>query len=133
MNTKSCATLGENELSRMILDAAFKVHTRMGPGLFESVYKECLANELYKSNHLVVREKAIPLIYEEIKMDIGFRANLLIENKIIVEIRSIEALHAIHTKQLLTYIRLANCKLGLLLNFNELQLKDGIKRVVNNL
>ena len=123
----------ENEICTKILEVSFRIHKTLGPGLFESVYKECLANELYKSNHLVVREKAIPLIYEEIKMDIGFRANLLIENKIIVEIRSIEALHAIHTKQLLTYIRLANCKLGLLLNFNELQLKDGIKRVVNNL
>lgn len=123
----------ENEICTIILDAAFKIHNKLGPGLFESVYKQCLAFELSKTSNNVVLEKAIPLVYEEIKMDVGFRADIIVENKVIVEIKSIEVLHKIHFKQLLTYIRLANCKLGLLINFNELLLKNGIKRVVNNL
>ena len=125
--------MSENEICTIILDSAFKIHRKLGPGLFESDYKECLLYELVKSNIKVLPEKAIPLIYEDVKMDIGFRADLLVENKVVVEIKSIEGLHDVHKKQLLTYIRLADCKLGLLINFNELLLKDGIKRVVNNL
>ena len=102
--------MSENEICTIILDSAFKIHRKLGPGLFESVYKECLLYELVKSNLKIFPEKAIPLIYEEVKMDIGFRADLLVENKVIVEIKSIECLHDVHKKQLLTYIRLADCK-----------------------
>jgi len=125
--------MNENELSEKILDSAFKIHRVLGPGLFESAYKECLAYELGKLNIELVKEKAIPLIYEDVKMDIGYRADILVDNKVIVEIKSIESLMEIHKKQLLTYIRLADCKLGLLINFNEVMLKNGIKRIVNNL
>lgn len=123
----------ENELSAIIVDTAFKVHTKLGPGLLESVYEEILDHELQKRGLKVERQKAIPVVWDDIKMDLGFRADLIIENKVIVEIKSVEKIALVHPKQLLTYLKITNIKLGLLINFNESYIKSGIKRVVNNL
>ena len=125
--------MDENELSSVIIRLAMKVHTRLGVGLLESVYQECLLYELSKEGFKVEKERPFPLIYEELKLDLGFRADLVIENKVIIECKCVEALHDIHKAQLLTYLRLADCKLGLLFNFKSLQLKNGMKRVVNGL
>jgi len=123
----------ENELSKIILDAAFKVHTRIGPGLLESVYEITLAHELRKAGLRVDRQVAIPIRYDELTFDEGFRADLLVEGKVIVELKSIEQLAKVHSKQLLTQLRLSGHKLGLLVNFGEVHLKNGIERVVNGL
>ena len=123
----------ENEIAKTIVDCTFKIHKTLGPGLLESVYQAALAYELRKRGLDVLVEKAIPVIYEDVKLDLGFRADLLIEHKVIVETKSIEALAPIHGKILLTYLRLADKKLGLLINFNVELIKNGIKRVVNNL
>jgi GxxExxY protein len=110
-----------------------KVHTKLGPGLLESVYQKCLFYELKNEGFKVEMEKPYPLVYEELTFDLGFRADLVIENKVIIECKCVEALTDVHKAQLLTYLRLANCKLGLLFNFKSLQLKNGMKRVVNGL
>ena len=123
----------ENELSKIILDAAFKVHTRTGPGLLESVYEVTLAYELRKAGLNVERQVAIPIRYDDLTFDEGFRADLLVESKVIVELKSIEQLARVHSKQLLTQLRLSDRKLGLLINFGEVHLKNGIERVVNGL
>lgn len=123
----------ENEISGTIIDCALKVHKTLGPGLLESVYQSALAYELRKLGLNVITEKPIPVIYEDVKLELGFRADLIVENKVIVETKSIEALAPIHGKILLTYLRLADKKLGLLINFNVELVKNGIKRVVNNL
>ncbi len=124
----------ENQLSKIILDTSFKIHKKLGPGLFESVYEEVLSYELTKVHNLnISRQKAIPVIYDEVKMELGFRADIIVENKVIIEIKSIEALSDVHKKQLLTYLRLSDIKLGLLLNFNTALLKQGICRIVNGL
>ncbi len=123
----------ENELSEIIIGSAIKVHKSLGPGLLESAYEECLFYELQKTGLQIVKQKALPLIYEEVKLDCGYRIDLLVENKVIIEVKSVEALNDIHLAQLLTYLRLSNCKLGLLINFNVVRLKEGIRRVVNNL
>lgn len=123
----------ENEISGTIIECAIKVHKTLGPGLLESVYQTALAYELKSRGLAVSAEKAIPVIYDEVKLEVGFRADLIVENKVIIEIKSIEALAPIHGKILLTYLRLADKKLGLLINFNVDLLKNGIKRVVNNL
>ncbi|HRH46633.1 MAG TPA: GxxExxY protein [Pyrinomonadaceae bacterium] len=123
----------ENEISGIIVDCSFKVHTTLGPGLLESVYQAALAYELRKKGLKVITELPIPVIYEEVKLELGFRADLLVEDKVIVETKSIEALAPIHGKVLLTYLRLADKRLGLLINFNVELIKSGIKRVVNNL
>jgi GxxExxY protein len=123
----------ENELSEIIIGSAIKVHKALGPGLLESTYEECLNYELKKSGLKVDKQKALPLVYEEIKLDCGYRIDLMVENKVIIEVKSVEALNDIFLAQVLTYLKLSNCKLGLLINFNVLRLKDGIKRVVNNL
>lgn len=125
--------LSENEISKIILDAAFKVHTQTGPGLLESVYEVTLAHELRKTGLLVERQVAIPIRYDELTFDEGFRADLLVENKVIVELKSIERLAPVHSKQLLTQLRLSDRRLGLLINFGELRLKNGIERIVNGL
>ena len=125
--------MNENEISQVVLDAAFKIHSALGPGLFESAYKQCLAHELLKQDLLVEFEKPIPLIYKSKRMELGFKADLAIEEKVLVEVKSVESLKDLHKKQLLTYLRLSGCKLGLLINFNEVLLKDGIKRIANNL
>ena len=123
----------ENEISREIVDAALKVHKQLGPGLLESAYEECLYYELIKRELLVEKQKTLPLVYEEVKLDAGYRIDLLIEKKVIVEIKSVEALNDFHLAQILTYLKLSGCKLGLLINFNVALIKQGIKRVVNKL
>lgn len=123
----------ENEISGIIIECAIKVHKVLGPGLLESVYQTALAYELRKKGFTILIEHPIPAIYGEVKLELGFRADLIVENRVIVEIKSIEALAPIHGKVLLTYLRLADKKLGLLINFNIELLKNGIKRVVNNL
>jgi GxxExxY protein len=123
----------ENELSRVVFDAALKVHQALGPGLLESAYEECLFYEIKKSGLFVEKKKSLPLIYEDVKLEIGYRLDIIIENKLILEIKSVENLNDVHFAQLLTYLKLTNCKLGMLMNFNVSLIKNGIKRVVNNL
>ncbi len=121
----------ENKITEKIIQCAIKVHTALGPGLLESAYKECLFYELLKNELIVEKEKPLPLIYEEVKLECGYRVDLFVENSIVVEIKSVEALHDIHLAQTLTYLKLAGKRIGLLMNFNVLRIKDGIKRVVN--
>lgn len=121
----------EEEISKIVFEAALKVHKALGPGLLESAYEECLYYELKKSNLKIEKQKALPLIYEEVKMDVGYRIDILIEDKFIVEIKSAEALNDVHLAQLLTYLKLSDCKLGLLINFNVKLLKNGVRRVIN--
>jgi GxxExxY protein len=123
----------ENELSRIVLGQAISVHKTLGPGLLESVYETCLYYRLSKTGLIIERQKPIPLVFEEVKLDCGFRCDLVVENKLIIEIKSVEGLNDVHLAQVLTYLKLTRLKLGLLLNFNVLQLKDGLKRIVNNL
>lgn len=123
----------ENELSKTIVNIAFQIHNKLGPGLLESVYEEIMFYELNNFGFKVERQKAIPVIWNDKKLEIGFRADLIVENKIIIELKSVEELIPVHYKQLLTYLKLTDMKLGLLINFNENLIKDGIKRVVNNL
>lgn len=123
----------ENGLSRIVFDCALKVHKRLGPGLLDSSYEACLFYELKKLGLNVVKQKSLPLVYEEVKLDIGYRIDIIVEDKLILEIKSVDALNDIHFAQLLTYLKLTNCKLGLLMNFNVVLIKDGIKRIVNNL
>ena len=123
----------ENELSRIVFDCALKVHQSLGPGLLESAYEVCLYYELRNTGLNVEKQKSLPLIYEEVKLDVGYRIDIIVENKLIIEIKSVEALNDVHFAQLLTYLKLTNCKLGLLINFNVSLIKNGVKRVVNNL
>ena len=125
--------IAENEISQLIIGCAIKVHTALGPGLLESAYEECLYYELVKEGLKVEKQKALPLIYEEIKLEVGYRLDLIVEDKVIVEIKACEGLNDVHLAQVLTYLKLSNVKLGLLINFNVTRVKDGIKRVVNNL
>lgn len=123
----------ENELSKIVFDCALKVHQNLGPGLLESAYEECLFYELRKTGLEIQKQKSLPLVYEEVKLDIGYRIDIIIENKLIIEVKSVDALNEVHFAQLLTYLKLTDCKLGLLINFNVTLIKNGIKRVVNNL
>lgn len=123
----------ENEITGIVVDKCFEIHKTLGPGLFESVYEEILFFELNKMNINISRQKSIPVSWKGKKMDHGFRADLIIENKVIIEIKSIESIAVVHKKQLLTYLKLTNMKLGLLINFNEALIKDGITRIANNL
>ena len=123
----------ENEIAREIVNAAFKVHTTLGPGLLESVYETVLAYELGQRGLHVVRQQAIPVVYENVHMDDGFRADLIVGGKVIVELKSLEVVAPVHKKQVLTYLRLSNRRLGLLINFGAEFIKDGITRVVNGL
>jgi len=123
----------ENDIAREIVDAAFKVHTTLGPGLLESVYEAVLAHELRKRSLKVERQAPIPVVYEEVRLEEGFRADLVVQDKVLVELKSVEKVAPVHKKQVLTYLRLANMKLGLLINFGEALIKDGITRVVNGL
>ena len=125
--------MSENELSRIVFDCALKVHQNLGPGLLESAYEECLFYELKKTGVEVQKQKGLPLIYEDVKLDIVYRIDIIIENKLILEIKSVEALNDVHFAQLLTYLKLTDCKLGMLINFNVNLIKNGIKRVANNL
>ena len=123
----------ENELATIVFNAGLKVHKILGPGLLESAYEECLYYELQKSGILVEKQKALPLVYEEVKLDAGYRVDLLIENKLVVEIKAVDALNDLHLAQILTYLKLSSCKLGLLINFNTVLFKEGVRRVVNRL
>ena len=119
-----------NKLSNEVIGLAIKVHKALGPGLLESSYKECLFYEIAKAEYKVEKEKPLPLIYETVKLDIGYRIDLLVETKLVVEIKSVDALTDIHTAQILTYLKLSGNRLGLLINFNVTLLKNGIKRLV---
>ena len=123
----------ENEIAKEIVDAAFKIHTTLGPGLLESVYEAVLAHELSKRGIQVERQKSLPVIYENTCLDEGFRADLMVSDQVIVELKSVEEIAPVHKKQLLTYLKLADKRLGLLINFGEVRIKDGITRIVNNL
>lgn len=117
------------DLTEKILKAAFKVHTELGPGLLKSSYKECLTYELRKEGLCVEREKPMPLIYQEVKLDIGYRLDLLVENKVVVEVKAVEAFNDVHLAQTITYLKLSGCSTGLMINFKVASLKNGIKRV----
>jgi GxxExxY protein len=121
----------ENEIANKIIGLALDVHRALGPGLLESAYKECMYYKIGKSGYWVEKEKPMPLIYEEVKLDCGYRLDLLVENKLVIEIKSVEALNDIHLAQTLTYLKLGNHKLGLLINFNVILLREGLKRVIN--
>uniref|UniRef100_UPI00404A49E3 GxxExxY protein n=1 Tax=Flavobacterium sp. TaxID=239 RepID=UPI00404A49E3 len=121
----------ENEISRIVLDSALKVHKVLGPGLLESSYEECLFYELKKTGLKVEKQKQLSLIYEEVKLEVGYRIDIIIEDKFIVEIKSVETLNDVHLAQILTYLKLSDCKLGLLINFNVKLLKNGVRRVIN--
>jgi GxxExxY protein len=123
----------ENEISRIVVDICFHLHKQYGPGLFESVYEEIICYELKEKNIAFTRQQPIPVIHKEIKMEIGFRADVIVENKVILELKSVENLNPVHYKQLQTYLKLTDMKLGLLINFHTELIKDGITRVVNNL
>ncbi len=123
----------ENELSKTIVNVCYQIHVKLGAGLFESVYEEILYYELQKAGINADRQKGIPVIWDEKKMDLGFRADLIVENKVIIELKSVEAIAPVHQKQLQTYLKLTGMKLGLLINFNVPLIKNGIQRIVNNL
>ncbi|MDO9547651.1 MAG: GxxExxY protein [Candidatus Marinimicrobia bacterium] len=123
----------ENEISKTVVNCALRVHKSLGPGLLESAYEECLFYELKKEGLTVEKQKPLPLIYEEVKLDIGYRVDLLVDHKVIIEIKAVEALNDVHMAQILTYLKLSGCKLGLLINFNVALIKNGIRRVVNHL
>lgn len=125
--------MSENEISERVIGCALKIHRALGPGLLESAYESCLYYECLESDLFVERQKAIPLIYKEVKMDCGYRADLIVERKVIIEIKSVEALNEIHFAQTLTHLRLTQMKLALLINFSALKLKEGIRRIVNKL
>ncbi len=133
METKTKSAYTENQLSKIILDAAFRVHTKTGPGLLESVYEVLLAYELRKQGLQVQRQVPIPIRYDELVFNEGFRADLLVEDRVIVELKSVEQLVPVNSKQVLTQLRLSQRHLGLLLNFGEVHLKNGIERIVNRL
>jgi len=123
--------MNENELTRKVIGLALEVHKHLGPGLLESAYKECLYYKISKAGIWVEKEKPIPLFFEEVKLDCGYRIDLLIENKLVLELKSVDALNDIHFAQTLTYLKMGNFRLGLLINFNVILLKDGIKRIIN--
>ena len=123
----------ENNLATLALDIAFKIHRQYGPGLFESVYEEIFCYEWRKTGFSFLRQHPIPVVHEAIRLEVGFRADIILENKIIIEMKSVESLADVHYKQLLTYLRLTNLKLGLLINFNVVLLKNGIHRIANKL
>ncbi len=121
----------ENEIAKQILDSAFRVHTKLGPGLFESVYEVIMAYELKKRGLTAERQKPMPIVYDDIRFDEAFRSDMVVNGRVIAELKSVEALLPVHAKQLLTQLRLSGLKLGLLINFGEAHLKNGIKRIIN--
>ncbi len=123
----------ENELSHLVVGSAMRVHSALGPGLLESAYEACLQYELIKSGLRVEAQKPLPLVYHSVKLECGYRVDLLVESKLIIEVKAMEALAEIHFAQVLTYLRLSNLRLALLLNFNVVHMKDGIRRIVNKL
>jgi GxxExxY protein len=123
----------ENEISKIVVNVAYDIHVKLGPGLLESVYESIMFYELTKLGFKVEKQKAIPVIWDDLKMELGFRADLIVENKVIIELKSVETIAPVHPKQLLTYLKITGLKLGLLINFNEKLIKDGITRIANNL
>jgi GxxExxY protein len=123
----------ENEISKIVVDICFKIHKKYGPGLFESVYEEIFCYEWTKTGIPFVRQHGVPLVHETIQMEVGFRADVILSNKVIIELKSVEVLAEVHYKQVQTYLKLTGLKLGLLINFNVPLIKDGIHRIVNNL
>jgi GxxExxY protein len=123
----------ENEISEKIIGCAIQVHRELGPGLLESSYEECLYFELIQTGLLVEKQKPLPLVYKEVKLECGYRIDLMVENKVVIEVKAVEALNDVHMAQVLTYLKLSKCKLGLLMNFNVTLMKSGIKRVANKL
>ncbi len=123
--------LTENEIASKVIGMAIEVHSALGPGLLESAYKECLFYKIKKAGLIVQKEKAMPLVFEEVKLNCGYRIDLLVENKVVIEVKSVEALNDIYLAQILTYMKLGEYKLGLLVNFNVNMLKNGIRRVIN--
>jgi GxxExxY protein len=123
----------ENQLSNVAIGCALRVHSKLGPGLLESAYEACLQYELIKSGLFAESQKKLPLVYESVKMECGYRIDLWVERRLIIEVKSVTAINDVIVAQVLTYLRLTDCRLGLIMNFNVLQLKDGIRRVVNNL
>jgi len=131
--TRRNKQMTENEISKIVFDCALKVHKSLGPGLLESAYEECLFYELKKTGLKIEKQKPLPLVYENVKLEIGYRVDIIIDNKVIIEIKSVEALNDVHLAQVLTYLKLSNTKLGMLINFNVTLIKNGIKRIVNKL
>jgi GxxExxY protein len=123
-------TLLYEELTNLILRCAYKVHSALGPGLLESAYEECLHYELDKTGLVAIKQKPMPLVYEEMKLDLGYRIDLFVEGKVVIEVKSVDALNPVHLAQLLTYLKLSHCRIGFLINFNVASLKDGIRRVI---
>ncbi len=123
-------SLLHEELTRSILNCAYKVHSALGPGLLESAYEECLFYELKKNCIAVTKQKPMPLIYDDNKLDIGYRIDLFIEDKVIIEIKSVDTLNPVHFAQIMTYMKLADCRIGFLINFNVKSLKNGIERII---
>ena len=123
----------ENEIATVVVDAAFRMHTTLGPGLLESVYQAVMIHELKRRGLTVESEVPVPVVWEGLRLEVGFRADVVVERKLIIELKSVEAVAPVHPKQLRTYLRLTNCKLGLLINFNVSRIKDGITRVGNGL
>jgi len=121
----------ENEISTIVVDACYKIHTTLGPGLLESVYETVLQYELKKRGLAVVTQQVIPIYYDDLQIEQGFRADLIVEQKVIIELKSVEKVIPVHKKQLLTYLRLSNIKLGLLVNFGDNLIKNGLTRVIN--
>lgn len=129
----SSYSMSENEISGFLLDLFIQIHSKLGPGLLESVYEEIICHELAKNKIPFKRQQPIPVIYDDLKLDLGFRADIIVNDKVIVELKSIEALAPVHFKQVMTYLKLTDLKLGILVNFNVDLLKDGFRRVVNKL
>ncbi|WP_145857272.1 GxxExxY protein [Pedobacter suwonensis] len=125
--------MNENELSRIVIGLAIDVHNALGPGLLESAYKECLFYKIDHAGFQVEKEKIMPLVFEDVRLECGYRIDILVENKLVLELKSVEMLNDVHLAQTLTYMKLGNYKLGLLMNFNVSRLKDGLKRIVNGL
>jgi len=123
----------ENEIAKVIVDVAYQIHMRLGPGLLESVYEAVMLYEIRKRGLQVDAQVPIPVVWETVKLEVGFRADLIVERKVVVELKSVEQIAPVHKKQLLTYLRLADCRLGLLINFGAELIKNGISRIVNNL
>lgn len=122
----------ENEIAKVVFGSALKIHKDLGPGLLESTYQECLFHEIKGKGLHIEKQKPLPLIYKNTKLEVGYRIDLIVENKFIIEIKSVEALNDIHLAQILTYLKLSNCRLGMLINFNVALIKHGVKRVINS-
>ena len=125
--------MNEQQISNLVFNAGLKVHKSLGPGLLESAYQECLFYELLMTGLNVTKQAGLPLIYQEVKLEVGYRIDILVEKKFIVEIKSVDAINDLQLAQVLTYLKLSGCKLGMLINFNTVLFKDGVKRVINSI